>query len=204
MNKNQLIMMDFADFKKLENSTLSMLNSSDAILTSQPDDFDGQQIKDLFNQIFAIYKKDQEKTNKNKLKYENILKTVIYFISTEDYERLNMVPQSSVPEQEEDPKAPIDRLVDDLAAWGGLDRESLLFNIKKDDLNNISTIMNDIEEGLTQLQESDQKYQEEHLRHTKAKDTKQIKKVEEVEATKKAKRQESVEAMKKLIKEQLS
>jgi hypothetical protein len=49
-------------------------------MTTQREDLD---VKELFRKILDIFKKDQEK----KREYSNLLETVIFFVSEEDYER---------------------------------------------------------------------------------------------------------------------
>jgi hypothetical protein len=61
---------------------------------------------------------------KNKGKYQNILNTVVYFVSEEDFKRC-----SNCEEQEEEAKEesgdfgedkPVNKLFSDLRKWGGL------------------------------------------------------------------------------------
>jgi hypothetical protein len=78
-------MMDFEELKDLNQKALMILNSSDAILTPQAADLD---VKGLFRKLVDTYKKDQEGIDSGKKpKYENILETVIYFVSDEDFKR---------------------------------------------------------------------------------------------------------------------
>jgi methylthioribose-1-phosphate isomerase len=53
--KNQMVMMDIAELKNLDARALRILNQSDAILTSQPENLD---IQGLFGKLFQIYKDD--------------------------------------------------------------------------------------------------------------------------------------------------
>lgn len=80
--KNQLVTMDINDLKTLNEKALTILNTSDAIVTAQPESLD---VSKLFKELFTIYMKDQEKSPK--CKYENILTPAIFFVSEEDYAR---------------------------------------------------------------------------------------------------------------------
>jgi len=53
--KYELVVMEFSELGTLSPRALSILNSSDAIMTTQPDDLD---VKELFKKILAVYKAD--------------------------------------------------------------------------------------------------------------------------------------------------
>ena len=78
--KNGLVIMPFSELEALSPRALKILHQSDAIMTTQREDLD---VKELFKKILEIFKKDQEK----KREYSNLLETVIFFVSEEDYER---------------------------------------------------------------------------------------------------------------------
>jgi len=40
------------------------------------------------------------------------------------------------------------RLLDDLSEWGGLDKDQILYNLKKSDINDMGAVMALVEEGL--------------------------------------------------------
>jgi hypothetical protein len=50
--KNQLVVMDIAELQKLDETVLKILNSSEAIMTNQPDDLN---IEALYKKIYNIY-----------------------------------------------------------------------------------------------------------------------------------------------------
>jgi hypothetical protein len=83
--KRGLVMMEFEELKGLNEKSLRILNSSDAVLTTQAADLD---VKGLFRSLVEAYKKDAEEVDSGKKpKYENLLETVIYFVSEEDFKR---------------------------------------------------------------------------------------------------------------------
>lgn len=94
--------------------------------------------------------------------------------------------------------------MDDLHEWGGLDSEELLFNLKKENLNDLPAVLAKMEEGLTQLMESEEKYQEEVATLKKNKEDGALTKLKEKEDQKKSTRAEQAKeisaALKDLIK----
>jgi hypothetical protein len=142
--KNQLVFMDIADLKALDARALTILNTSDAIVTAQPSDLD---VNQLFKEIFAAYMADQEKAPASK--YENILTPAIFFVSEDHYQRCTRSAVSFKTGPAKPSTSPIERLLDELSEWGGLDREKLLFNLQKDNLDDLPAVMQKMEEGLT-------------------------------------------------------
>lgn len=59
--KNGLVVIDYDEFAKLDDRTLSIMNASEAILTNLPDDAD---VEKTFSKIVNIFKEDSEKPKK--------------------------------------------------------------------------------------------------------------------------------------------
>jgi hypothetical protein len=91
------------------------------------------------------------------------------------------------------------RLLDDLSEWGGLDKDQVLYNLKKSDINDMGAVMALVEEGLLAAQAQEQKYQDELKMHQKSNDTEAIKKLEASEETRRQKRLEVIEEKKQLL-----
>lgn len=75
--KNGLVCMQYEEFAKLEARTLSIMNTSEAILLNLPEEAD---IEKLFKSIVDVYREDVEKPIKQRKGYENILETVVFFV----------------------------------------------------------------------------------------------------------------------------
>lgn len=90
---------------------------------------------------------DQEKSPDSK--YENILTPAIFFVSEDHFQRCTRPAVSFKTSASKPSTSPIERLLDDLNEWGGLDREKLLFNLQKDNLDDLKAVMAKMEEGLT-------------------------------------------------------
>ena len=86
----------------------------------------------------------------------------------------------------------MNKLFSDLRKWGGLQQEQILHNLNKNDLNNIVKVMNQIEEGLTQLQQTESRYQDQVSQFKKTNDTQALKKLESSEKIKRDKRLEAI------------
>ena len=147
--KYELVLMEFSELGALSERALSILNSSDAIMTTQPDDLD---VKELFTKILAAYKADQEAPRKERRKYENLLETVIYFVSEDDFARCTKPMQTKAKDSKEPARSQLARLLDDLSEWGGLDKDQILYNLKKTDTNDMGAVMALVEEGLLDVQ----------------------------------------------------
>jgi len=187
--KYELVVMDFSELGTLSERALSILNSSDAIMTTQPDDLD---VKELFKKILAAYKADQEAPRKERRKYENLLETVIYFVSEDDFERCAKPMQTKAKDSKEPAKSQLARLLDDLSEWGGLDKDQILYNLKKSDTQDMGAVMALVEEGLLAVQAREQKYQDELKMHQKSNDAEAVKKLEAAEETRRQKRLEVI------------
>jgi len=123
------------------------LNSSDAILTPQAADLD---VKGLFRKLVDTYKKDQEGIDSGKRpKYENILETVIYFVSDEDFKRCTEPIEIKKP-QPAKCENKLAQFFADMKEWGGLDGDEILHDLKKEDINDIGVVMAKVEEALTE------------------------------------------------------
>ena len=131
--------MDISELQKLDETVLKILNSSEAIMTNQPDDLN---IEALYTKIHNVYIGDQEAVSKEKskaaAKYESILNTVIFFVNDEDYTRCTQLGVDKKPKvEEEDPsKHPIERFLEDLKEWGGVKSDEILCKVKKEDFSN--------------------------------------------------------------------
>jgi hypothetical protein len=178
--KHELVLMEFSELEALTPRALSILNSSDAVMTTQPDDLD---VKELFKKLLAAYKADQEAPEKERRKYENLLETVIYFVGEDDFERCTKPIEIKPKEEQEPAKSQLARLLDDLSEWGGLDKDQVLYNLKKSEINDMGAVMALVEEGLLAAQAQEQKYQDELKMHQKSNDTEAIKKLEASEET---------------------
>ena len=194
--KYELVVMDFSELGPLSERALSILNSSDAIMTTQPDDLD---VKELFKKILAVYKADQEAPAKERRKYENLLETVIYFVSEDDFERCTKPIQTKAKDSKEPAKGQLARLLDDLSEWGGLDKDQILYNLKKSDIQDMGAVMALVEEGLLAVQAHEQKYQDELKMHQKSNDLEAIKKLEASEETRRQKRLEIIDEKRKTL-----
>jgi hypothetical protein len=114
---------------------LQILNTSDAILTTQSSP---ENVRRFFQQLVALYKSDSEKEGDAR-KYENILDTVIYFVSEEDFKRCTQ--PVAVKEVKRAPgTSKLAQFLADMKEWGGLD-DDILHDLKKEDINDIGKVM---------------------------------------------------------------
>lgn len=85
--KNNMVIMDFAEFTKLEPRTLAIMNNSEAILTNLPkEDAD---VKELYKRIVDIFHEDARKPKKEKIGYVNLLETVVIFVADDMFPDFN-------------------------------------------------------------------------------------------------------------------
>jgi len=161
--KHGLVIMGYEELVKLEPRTLSILNSSEAILSTQPGD---AKIEELFKRIVTIYKEDAEKPKKKRQGYENLLETVVFFVDQEDYpswtqpiqasEEKDQIPSTSATEG----NGPLAKLLKDLKEWGGLDEDEALFNLNPAEVNDLGAVMTLIQEGIIERQKQEEKHKE--------------------------------------------
>jgi hypothetical protein len=58
------------------------------------------------------------------------------------------VSNSIKPKTVDPSKSQLERLLDELSEWGGLDKDQLLYNLKETDISDMGKVMALIEEGL--------------------------------------------------------
>lgn len=145
--QNGLVCMKYDEFTKLEPRTLQIMNNSEAILVTLPDN---DELDELFSRIVNIYKEDAEKPKKKRIGYDNILETVVLFIDKQDY------PDFSKPiASREDAKDQIDssatqtkgalgKLLRDLQKWGGLNEEDAIYYLDPANIQNLGEVMKQI------------------------------------------------------------
>ena len=54
--------------------------------------------------------------------------------------------------EKEPAKSQLARLLDDLSEWGGLNKDQILYNLKKSDIQDMGAVMALVEEGLLAVQ----------------------------------------------------
>lgn len=143
--KHGLVVMEFAELEALSARTLSILNSSEAILTTQPADAN---VKALFKKILTIYKEDLEKSAKKRRGYDNLLETIIFFVSEDDYPKWSQPLRVDREAPGEAAKGPLAKLLHDLKEWGGLDEDQALFNLNPKEAGDLGAVMTLIQEGI--------------------------------------------------------
>lgn len=85
--------------------------------------------------------KAQENKFENANKYSNILQTIIYFVSEEDYLECTTLNQAYQCEHASKKKLDLDYLLDELKEWGGVESDQVLFKLGEENFSNISSIM---------------------------------------------------------------
>jgi len=153
--KQNLVMMEFDELKDLDDRALRILNSSDAILTTQAADLD---VKGLFRKLVEAYKADASLVESGKkAKYENIMETVIFFVSGEDFERCSKPVEIKSTTKKLEGQSKLARFLADMKEWGGLDSDDILPDLRKEDIHDIGVVMGKVEELLTEKQAREQK-----------------------------------------------
>lgn len=115
--KNGMVVMSYEEFAKLDERTLAIMNSSEAILTTLPDNV---KIEDLFKKIVNIFRDDAEKSKKKRKGYDNILETVVFFVEKDDYPDFKkpfkslMMDKNQINSVEVQTKGPLGKLLRDL------------------------------------------------------------------------------------------
>lgn len=147
--------MEFSELKDLDERALRILNSSDAILTTQAADLD---VKALFRKLVEAYKADAALIESGKkAKSENIMETVIFFVSGEDFERCSKPVEIKQAVKKSEGLSKLARFLADMKEWGGLDSNDILPDLQKEDINDIGVVMGKVEELLTGKQAREQK-----------------------------------------------
>lgn len=192
--KNGLVIMPFSELEALSPRALQILHQSDAVMTTQREDLD---VKALFKKILEIYKTDSEKTRQ----YSNLLETVIFFVSEEDYERCTKPsePAAAKASSTDANQSQLGQLLEDLSQWGGVDKDQILCYLQEGANKDMDAALSQVEEGLVQMQAHDQKYQEDLVKSKKNNDLEAIKKLEVGEDARKKARNELIEEKKKLL-----
>jgi hypothetical protein len=141
--KNGLVIMPFSELEALSPRALQILHQSDAIMTTQREDLD---VKALFKKILEIYKNDSEK----KRKYSNLLETVIFFVSEEDYERCTKPcePIAAKTSSTDASQSQLGQLLEDLSQWGGVDKDQILCYLQEGAHKDMDAALSQVEEGL--------------------------------------------------------
>jgi hypothetical protein len=146
--KQNLVMMEFSELRDLDERALRILNSSDAILTTQAADLD---VKGLFRKLVEAYKADASLIESGKrAKYENIMETVIFFVSGEDFERCSKPVEIKSTTKKVEGQSKLARFLADMKEWGGLDSNDILPDLQKEDIHDIGVVMGKVEELLTE------------------------------------------------------
>lgn len=117
------------ELQDASDKALSLLNCSEAVITYQTEELD---VKELFKKLFEAFKKDQEAPMSKRYKFENIMNTIIFFVSEEDFKRFKEGPNITFKKHDNSKKA-LAKFIDDLQEWGGVKQEELLSVIQEKD-----------------------------------------------------------------------
>lgn len=122
-----------------------------------------------------VYKTDQEKVRQ----YSNLLETVIFFVSEEDYARCTKAnePEARTRSAESN-QSQLTRLLEDLSEWGGVDKDQILCYLQEGASKDLDVALKQVEEGLLQMQTHEQKYQDDLAKNKKNNDQEALKTLE--------------------------
>ena len=102
--------IDAKDLESLDQRVLKILDSSDAIVSSYPKEFN---LKAFYAKLQSVYKSSK--------KYENILNTVMFFVDEDDYARCLKENENKIVQKA--PETEMKTLLDDLEFWSGLSQD---------------------------------------------------------------------------------
>jgi len=127
--KSGITALTMTELQDASDKALSLLNCSEAVITYQTEELD---VKELFKKLFEAFKKDQEAPMSKRYKFENIMNTIIFFVSEEDFKRFKEGPNITFKKHDNSKKA-LAKFIDDLQEWGGVKQEELLSVIQEKD-----------------------------------------------------------------------
>jgi hypothetical protein len=158
------MMVPAADLSELKDGTLNLMNSCDAILTSQSETTD---IKAIFEKLYETYKADQEKSQK-KRKFENILNTVIFFVSEDNFAKCQKPPEI-IKNKVDYSKSQLEQFLETLREVGEVDTDKLIcFFSDECDFSDIQTAVGGIGEAMLAMQEQESQHQSKVAQLTKS------------------------------------
>jgi hypothetical protein len=155
--KTGFVTVPFSTISDLNDSALQLLCTADGIITSQADSLD---VKEFFNKMYEIFKKDQEKKPKMR-KYQGLMSTIMFFVEQEDFENCHRIPDMPKPAAKTNER-PIETFMKQLKEWGGVDTDKLvhyLKDTKEVDYSNIDEVIGFTEEAILAMQTQEDSYQ---------------------------------------------
>jgi len=188
-----MVLIPRKDIEKLSRKTLAQINDSLAVVTVQSEDFD---VNKFFRTLFKKFKDDFEK-KQHKRKLSNLLQTIIFFVSEEDFTRCQEPFEVTFTKSTQG--TAVDRLFADLKEWGGLDKEKVLQSSKKENLESIPALISSLEENLKAQQQIEEKQKDDLKLAEKNNDQQALKRIQLAQEEAKEKREIKVKENEKMV-----
>lgn len=163
--KNGMVIMDYSELTKLEPRTLSILNNSEVIMANLPKE--DANVDELFQRIVDIFHDDARKPKKKTKGFKNLLEVAVIFIPDESYANLTKPLEELKKDavqidysSETFIKGPVGLLLSELKQLAGIDEDDAIYNLNPNNLNDVTTAIKQIKDGIIEKQKQEQEYKD--------------------------------------------